>query len=145
MTIGLEMEFWVVDEYGHLCDGHDLTEVHDDALPEFVESLIEVRTPPESSVANIGDSLRNVLERLLKEAAATDRWLVPLGTPLTENPSDIPRSEGRSSNRFTETAWRSQKLRGYSRSLRERERSPAVEPLDGARPGAGPHLFVTLL
>ncbi len=94
MTIGLEMEFWVVDEYGHLCDGHDLTEVHDDALPEFVESLIEVQTPPGNSVATIADSLRDVLERLLEEAAETDRRLVPLGTPLSENPSGIPSERG---------------------------------------------------
>ena len=95
MTIGLEMEFWVVDESGWLCDGHDLTSVHDDAIPEFVESLVEVRTPPEDTVAGIADRLRDVLERLLEEAAETDRRLVPLGTPLSENPSAIPSERGK--------------------------------------------------
>lgn len=95
MTIGLEMEFWVVDESGRLCDGHDLTTVHDNAVPEFVESLVEVSTPPGDTVVNIAASLQDVLSRLLEEAAETDRKLVPLGTPLSENPSSIPSERGK--------------------------------------------------
>ena len=100
MTIGLEMEFWVVDEFGRLCDGHDLTTVHDDAIPEFVESLVEVRTPPEDTVADIADRLQEVLGLLLEEAAETDRKLVPLGTPLSENPSGIPSERGKTLERI---------------------------------------------
>ena len=95
MSIGLEMEFWVVDESGSLCEGHDLATVHDDVVPEFVESLVEVRTPPRDTVAGIAESLGDVLELLLEAAAETDRKLVPLGTPLTENPSGVPSERGK--------------------------------------------------
>lgn len=94
------MEFWVVDETGMLCEGHDLTDVHEGAVPEFVESLIEVRTPPGDTVTDIADHLLDVLGRLLQEAAETDRKLVPLGTPLTENPSAIPSERGKALERI---------------------------------------------
>lgn len=94
MKIGLEMEFWVVDESGWLCDGHDLTTSHDDILPEFVESLIEVRTPPQDTVIGLEESLGGVLKHLLTEAATTDRKLVPLGTPLSTNSSAISSQRG---------------------------------------------------
>ena len=94
MTIGLEMEFWVVDELGNLCEGHDLADVHEDAIPEFVESLIEVRTPPCDTVADIADTLHEVLTLVLERAAETDRKLVPLGTPLSENPAVIASERG---------------------------------------------------
>ena len=94
MRLGLEMEFWVIDESGWLCDGHDLTAAHEDAVPELVESLVEVRTPPQDDVAGIEETLLEVLEALLAEATRTGRKLVPLGTPLTTCTSDITSERG---------------------------------------------------
>ena len=105
MTIGLEMEFWVIDESGRLCDGHDLTAVHEDAVPEFVELLVEVRTQPEDTVTNIAGYLQEVLSRLLTEAAETGRKLVPLGTPLTGNSSGIPSERGKILERIYEDGF----------------------------------------
>ena len=94
MQLGVEMEFWVVDETGDLCDGHDLTETHEYALPEFVESLVEVTTPPRGSPDGIAESLSDVLDTLLRRARESNRRLVPLGTPLTANASPVTSSRG---------------------------------------------------
>ncbi|MFD1512748.1 glutamate-cysteine ligase family protein [Halomarina rubra] len=94
MQLGVEMEFWVVDELGDLCDGHDLTEAHELAIPEFVESLVEVTTPPRGSPAGIAESLADVLDTLLVRARETDRRLVPLGTPLTTTDSPVVSARG---------------------------------------------------
>ncbi|MWG33062.1 glutamate-cysteine ligase family protein [Halomarina oriensis] len=94
MQLGVEMEFWVVDENGALCAGHDLIEHHDLAVPEFVESLVEVVTPPRGSPAGIAESLVDVLDTLLTHARETDRHLVPLGTPLTVCDSPVASDRG---------------------------------------------------
>lgn len=94
MSLGLEMEFWVVDEAGELCDGHDLAAVHERAIPEFVGSLLEVTTPPEDTVRGLAESLLDVLVAVIAEARRTDRRLVPLGTPLTSCPSPITSERG---------------------------------------------------
>ena len=94
MQLGVEMEFWVVDEMGDLCAGHDLADAHEDALPEFVESLVEVTTPPRGSPSGIAESLSDVLDALLRRARETNRRLVPLGTPLTACDSAITSPRG---------------------------------------------------
>jgi hypothetical protein len=82
MQLGVEMEFWVVDETGNLCDGHDLAEAHEFAIPEFVESLVEVTKPPRESPVGIAESLSDVLDTLVRRARESNRRLVPLGTSL---------------------------------------------------------------
>jgi gamma-glutamyl:cysteine ligase YbdK (ATP-grasp superfamily) len=85
MTLGLEVEYWVVDESGRLCDGRDLVETHEHVKPEFVGPLLEVKTSPHENVTALGRELQETLKTVLDAAEETDRQLVPLGTPLTEH------------------------------------------------------------
>ncbi|WP_101297866.1 glutamate-cysteine ligase family protein [Halegenticoccus soli] len=84
MKLGLEVEYWVVDDRGRPCDGRDLVEAHEHAKPEFVGPLLEIQTSPHESVRSLGRELQETLRTVLDAAEETDRHLVPLGTPLTE-------------------------------------------------------------
>ena len=83
ITTGVEMEVWVVDEQGRLTDGGALADAHERIEPEFVGPLLEMQTEPHDSVADLRRDLEEVLATALEAAAAADRRLVPLGTPLT--------------------------------------------------------------
>lgn len=82
MKTGIEMEFWVVDEYGDLCDGQDLTGAHERIEPEFIGPLLEVRTEPHERNVDLGRDLRRTLRAAIQEARAAGKHLVPLGTPV---------------------------------------------------------------
>lgn len=88
MRMGLEAEYWVVDETGTLCDGRELAEVHEYITPEFVSSMIEIQTPPVDHEGELRCELQQILQTVLDEAEATGKRLVPLGTPLT--PQTLP-------------------------------------------------------
>lgn len=83
MKAGIEMEFWIVDSHGRLCDGQDIVEAHDRIEPEFIEPLIELRTPPRERTEDLEYELRQTLEAAIDAADRADKRLVPLGTPLT--------------------------------------------------------------
>lgn len=93
ISTGVEMELWVVDERGALCDGHHLAEAHERVDPEFVDPLLEVRTEPHDSERDLRRDLRETLEAVLDAAGEDGKHLVPLGTPLTacEAPADSAR------------------------------------------------------
>ncbi|SFL12498.1 Glutamate-cysteine ligase family 2(GCS2) [Halogranum rubrum] len=94
MTLGLEVEYWVVDETGRLCDGRDLVDVHEHVMPEFVGPLLEIKTSPHEDVTALKRELQETLRTVLDAAEATGRYLVPLGTPLTEHDSPATSSRG---------------------------------------------------
>lgn len=83
MNTGIEMEFWVVDEKGRLCDADNLVHVHKQAEPEFVGPMLEVKTEPHESELALRRDLQAVLETVLEAADSVGKHLVPLGTPLT--------------------------------------------------------------
>ncbi len=83
MNIGIEMEFWVVDDEGRLCDGTPITDAHELIKPEFIEPLIEVRTTPHERKASLTREFRRTLQTAIWSANDTGKHLVPLGTPLT--------------------------------------------------------------
>jgi hypothetical protein len=83
MNRGVELEYWVVNDRGALCDGRELASAHEWVIPEFVPSLIEIRTPPFADETVLPRMLYSVLRPLLDAAEANDKRLVPLGTPLT--------------------------------------------------------------
>ncbi|WP_435333838.1 glutamate-cysteine ligase family protein [Haloarchaeobius sp. TZWWS8] len=95
MKIGLEMELWVVDEQGRLCDGHGLTEQHDRFEPEFVGPLVEVRTEPHTTTASLREDFQRTLQLAIDIADEAGKHLVPLGTPLSaaEAPAKGTRGE----------------------------------------------------
>lgn len=95
LTTGVELELWVVDENGCLCDGRRLADAHERIEPEFVAPLLEVRTEPQSSEVALRRDLEDVLGTAIRAARAADKRLVPLGTPLTEVDDAAPSERGR--------------------------------------------------
>lgn len=83
MKLGIEMEFWTIDDDGRLCDGRTLVEASDRFYPEFIESLVEIQTTPQADEATMRRELQRTLRSALRTARESNQQLVPLGTPLT--------------------------------------------------------------
>ncbi|WP_049998713.1 glutamate-cysteine ligase family protein [Halococcus sediminicola] len=94
MKVGVEAEYWVVDETGALCDGRELTAVHECVEPEFIASLIEIKTPPVETESELRNALQSTLQTVLAAANASGKHLVPLGTPLSANSSPAVSERG---------------------------------------------------
>jgi gamma-glutamyl:cysteine ligase YbdK (ATP-grasp superfamily) len=97
--VGLEQEFFLVDRGGVLSDLADpfLRRCRDAARAEgldplcfkaeCVKSLVEIATPPGSSLKDLADNYLNNLELALKVASELGLALYPLGTyPLPISP-----------------------------------------------------------
>ena len=95
ITTGLELELWVVDDAGRLCDGRHLADAHERITPEFVGPLLEVRTAPHDTDAGLRRDLQSVLEAALAAARADGKRLVPLGTPLSPVEASADDERGR--------------------------------------------------
>jgi hypothetical protein len=95
MKVGVEAEYWVVDETGALCDGRELVDAHECVEPEFISSLVEIKTPPVETEAALRHALQSTLQTVLAAADAQGKRLVPLGTPLADSSSPIVSERGR--------------------------------------------------
>lgn len=97
--IGLEQEFFLVDQTGALCDRADLflrrcREVADAAGPdprsfkaECVKSLVEIATPPSCDLSTLADHYLSTLGLALEVGSELGLALYPLGTyPLAIRP-----------------------------------------------------------
>lgn len=82
MKTSIEVEFWVIDREGALCDPGDLAETSKQIEEEFVDCLFEIKTTPCESIAELRGELVTRLDETLREANKRDRSLVPLGTPI---------------------------------------------------------------
>ncbi|RBI62309.1 glutamate--cysteine ligase [halophilic archaeon] len=95
MRVGVELEFWVIDEDGELVSAADLLGIHEAVAPEFVEPMLEIQVPPADRIAELRQNLIAILETVLARAADLDKHLVPLGTPLTEHRFPITSDRGK--------------------------------------------------
>lgn len=95
LTTGIELELWVVDQYGGLCDGRHVADAHERIKPEFIPPLLEVQTEPRASEPALRRDLQEVLRAAIRKAEIRDQHLVPLGTPLTEATADAGTERGR--------------------------------------------------
>jgi hypothetical protein len=95
MRLGIEMEFWTVDETGRLCSSDGLVDAHDGVHPEFIEPLVEVKTEPHESERALRRELQRTLLSVLETADALGTRLVPLGTPLTTISAPATTERGR--------------------------------------------------
>ncbi|SEQ71854.1 glutamate-cysteine ligase family protein [Natrinema salaciae] len=82
MKTSIEVEYWVVDSDGRLAEPGPLADVSERTEREFVEPLFELKTPPCESISELRTALVEELEAALERAAAVDKRLVPLGTPI---------------------------------------------------------------
>ncbi len=92
----VEVEYWVVDEAGRLVEPDGLVAATAGAEREFVEPLLEVKTTPCESTAELRTELFDRLRRVLDRADELGLGLVPLATPvdgddIAELPSDRTR------------------------------------------------------
>lgn len=84
MRIGIELEYWAVDHEGGLVDADDLVSGCSGVEREFVAPLLEVKTPPCTSVADLEGRLVERLDRVLTVAGAHDIRLAPVATTLAD-------------------------------------------------------------
>ncbi len=95
MKIGLEAEYWVIDESGELAtDTDELFDVSENVVPEFIAPLIEVQTPPVSSVEELRWDFGRTLQAVCDTAEERGQSLVPLGTPLARESLAITSKRG---------------------------------------------------
>nr|WP_245902785.1 glutamate-cysteine ligase family protein [Salinigranum rubrum] len=87
------MEYWVIDDEGRLVEPGDLVEVAAGTEREFVEPLLEIKTTPCETTAELEAELFDRLRRVLQRADELDKGLVPLATPLTHEEIDERPSE----------------------------------------------------
>lgn len=95
VTTGMELELWVVDQHGYLCDGRHVADAHERIEPEFVESMLEVKTEPRETETGLRRDLEETLRTAIRVANSRDQHLVPLGTPLTESTAAAYTERGR--------------------------------------------------
>ena len=82
MQKSIEVEYWVVDRNGALTPSGALTEHSERVVEEFVEPLVELKTPPCETYADLRSAFVEQLADLLARADELDLTLVPLGTPI---------------------------------------------------------------
>jgi carboxylate-amine ligase len=78
----VEVEYWVIDDEGRLVSAGPLVDAAPGVEREFVEPLLEIKTEPCESTAQLREQLYERLSRVLAAASREGRALVPLGTPL---------------------------------------------------------------
>ncbi|RDI72713.1 glutamate-cysteine ligase family protein [Halopelagius longus] len=84
MRIGIEIEYWLVDTDGNLRPADEVIAACEGVDSEMVTPLLEVKTPPCDSLAELTAVLGDRLGRVRDEARVRDKRLVPLGTPLSD-------------------------------------------------------------
>jgi hypothetical protein len=92
---GLELELWVIDSAGRLCDGQNIADASSQIQPEFIDPLIEVQTEPHGDESGLRHELQSTLRTAIRVAEADGKHLVPLGTPLTESNASANCERGR--------------------------------------------------
>ncbi|MWV41552.1 glutamate--cysteine ligase [Natrialba sp. INN-245] len=95
MNTSLEVEYWVVDDEGDLCSPDTLLDVAEWIDPEFVEPMIEIKTSPCGSMAELREEFTERIRTVVDAACDQEKRLVPLSTPLYATPSEIPYREKR--------------------------------------------------
>ncbi|WP_459192443.1 glutamate-cysteine ligase family protein [Halosimplex sp. J119] len=96
----IEVEYWVIDGDGRLAEPGSLVEASAGAEREFVEPLLEIKTTPCESTAELRAELYGRIESVLDRAEEVGKGLVPLATPvnageIAERPSDRTRVQNR--------------------------------------------------
>jgi gamma-glutamyl:cysteine ligase YbdK (ATP-grasp superfamily) len=78
----IEVEYWVVDDDGRLVEPGPLVGASPGVEREFVEPMLEVKTTPCETTAELRAELYDRLRAVLDRAEDCGRRLVPLSTPV---------------------------------------------------------------
>lgn len=92
---GVELELWVIDHSGRLCDGQEIADAHERIKPEFIGPLVEIQTEPHENELGLRRDLQATLQTAIRAANAEGKQLVPLGTPLTASDASAHSERGR--------------------------------------------------
>ncbi len=93
MRRSIEVEYWVIDDDGRLVEPGDLVDASPGAEREFVEPLLEIKTTPCSTTKELREELFERVGSVVRRADELGLGLVPLGTPMTEEPIERLPSE----------------------------------------------------
>jgi hypothetical protein len=93
MRRSVELEYWVIDSEGRLAEPGDLVDAAPGVEREFVEPLLEIKTTPCETTAELGSELFERIGAVVARADSSDRGLVPLATPMTDDPIEQLPSE----------------------------------------------------
>ena len=87
----IEVEYWVVDSDGRLVEPGPLVAAAPGVEREFVEPILEIKTTPCETTAELRAELYDRIQRVLAVAEDNDMGLVPLATPLhADEIADLP-------------------------------------------------------
>ncbi|WP_324758587.1 glutamate-cysteine ligase family protein [Haloarcula sp. GH36] len=99
MRRSVEVEYWVIDGTGRLVDPEGLVDASPGAEREFVRPMLEVKTTPCETTAELRTELFERLRRVLERGRELDKRLVPLATPLhTDEIRELPSDRTRIQN-----------------------------------------------
>jgi glutamate---cysteine ligase / carboxylate-amine ligase len=97
---GIEVEYWVIDDEGRLVEPGGLVEASAGVEREFVEPLLEIKTTPCETTAELRDELFTRIANVLREADNLDKGFVPLATTVnTGQIRELPSERTRIQNR----------------------------------------------
>ena len=80
----IEVEYWVTDTEGRLTEPGELADL-EGAEREFVEPMVEIKTTPCESNAELREELLGRIRAVVRRAEEIDKRLVPLSTPLNHS------------------------------------------------------------
>lgn len=81
----IEVEYWVIDDDGRLVEPGALVDASPGAETEFVEPVLEIKTTPCETTAELRDELFDRIEAVLRRAGELEKGLVPLATPINHD------------------------------------------------------------
>lgn len=98
--ISIEVEYWAIDNKGKLTDPAPIVDAAPGVEREFVKPLLEIKTTPCESIAQLRKQLYHRLNQVLSAGAKEGIKLVPLATPLhTQDIEDLPHERTRIQDR----------------------------------------------
>lgn len=95
----IEVEYWVIDNEGRLVEPGALVNVSPEVEQEFVKPLLEIKTTPCESTAELRTELIDRIATVLRAADNLDKRLVPLATTVdTDHIQELPSERTRIQN-----------------------------------------------
>lgn len=96
----IEVEYWVIDDEGRLVEPGALVEASPGAEREFVKPMLEIKTTPCESTAELRAELLDRIADVLRAADDLDKGLVPLATTVNADQiQELPSERTRIQNR----------------------------------------------
>lgn len=96
----IEVEYWVIDDEGRLVEPGALVEASAGVEREFVEPMLEIKTTPCESTAELRNELFTRIANVLRAADDLDKGLVPLATTVNADQiQELPSERTRIQNR----------------------------------------------